>query len=56
MSDSVAVLDVVDPTDSDAVQSTVQTWLDSNTVTSVDYVDYERVGRQRAQVMILYTA
>ena len=56
MPDSVDVIDIADPTDSAAVETAIQSWLDGNTVTSVDAVDYERVGSQRAQVLIFYTA
>ena len=57
MTDSVAVLDIEDVTDRAAVESTIQTWLTANSaVTSVDAIDYEKVKRNRGQVIIAYTA
>lgn len=56
MTDSVDVIDITDPTDSAAVESAIQSWLDNNAVTSVDLIDYEQVAKQRAQVLIFYTS
>jgi len=56
MSDTVAVLDIEDVTDRSAVQSTIQTWMTNNTVTSVDTFDYEKLKRNRGQVIIFYTS
>ena len=56
MTDSVAVVDINKPTDRSDVETTLQSWLDNNTVTSVDFVDYEKLKRNRAQVIIFYTA
>lgn len=54
MTDSVVALDV--HLNSGDVESTIQEWLDTNSVTSVDDTEFVKVGRDRAVVTIMYTA
>jgi len=53
MANSVDALDV--NLNSGDIETTIQTWLDNNSVTSVDDMEFAQVGRDRAVVTIMYT-
>lgn len=54
MTDSVAVLE--SSRNKSTIESTIQSWLTNNTVTSVDHTDVERRGSNKVLVVIYYTA
>jgi len=54
VTDSVDTIDV--NLNSGSIETEVQSWLDNNSVTSVDDTEFVKVGRDRAIVTIMYTA
>jgi hypothetical protein len=54
MTDSVAVVEA--SRNSADIQSAVQAWLDSNTVTSVDHIEPLRRGSNKILIIIAYTS
>lgn len=54
MSDSVEVLEA--SRNKSAIQSAIQTWLNNNTVTSVDFISIDRRGSNKMLITIVYTA
>jgi len=54
VTDSVAVLDA--NADSGSIQSTIDTWMTNNSVTSVDDTESVKLGRNRVAIIIMYTA
>jgi len=54
VTDSVDTLDV--HLNNEDIKTVIQNWLDTNSVTSVDDVEFVKVGRDRAVVTIIYTA
>jgi hypothetical protein len=54
VTDSVDTLDV--HLNSGDIETTIQNWLNTNSVTSVDDLEIVTVGRDRAVVTIIYTA
>lgn len=54
MTDSVATVEA--SRDAGSVETAIQNWLDSNTVTSVDDTEVYRRGSNKMVVIIMYTA
>lgn len=54
MSDSAAVIETNN--NAPAIEAEIQSWLDNNTVTSVDMFDTVEIGRDRTAIVIVYTA
>ena len=56
MADSVGLVSLDDVTDESAVQTALQSWLTTNTPTSVAGTDFVKIGRKRGYAVIWYTA
>lgn len=54
MSDSIAVVEANN--NAPDIEATVQNWMDSNAVTSIDEFDTIEIGRDRTAIAIFYTA
>jgi hypothetical protein len=54
MTDSVDVVEA--SRNKGDIESTVQNWLDSNSVTSVDDIELHRRGQNKTLIVIAYTA
>ena len=50
----VAVLDA--DANSEALETAIVDWLDATTLTSIDHLDVETIGPNRAIVTLVYTA